>query len=266
MDGRSFQGIGSVHFVAKESNKRSLGMKILSVNGSPHKEKGNTYIIVKAFLEGAKEEGAEIQEIFLQDKKIGYCLGCYMCWAKSPGKCIQKDDMRDILSQVLQSDILVLSTPVYIDGVSAQTKTFIDRLIPILKAHFTVLNGHCRHKIGVNKMPGLFLISSCGFMEMDNFEPMIESLKKGCLNLYMEYKGHLLRPGSHLMRLKEIYGAEIDTVLKAAKDAGRELIKFGKVNDETVSKVAVQFCDTDEFIKQTNRLWDMFIENVRKKK
>ena len=189
-----------------------------------------------------------------------------MCWSKTPGKCIQKDDMQEILPQVLDSDILLLSTPVYIDGVSAQTKTFIDRLIPILKPHFTVLDGHCRHKLGVKKMPSLFLISSSGFMEMDNFEPMIESLKKGCLNLYMEYKGHLLRPGSHFMRLKDIYGPEIGVVLKAAKEAGKELIRYGKVSDETASKVAIPLCEKEEFIRQTNRLWDIFIENVRRKK
>lgn len=240
-------------------------MKILSVNGSPHKEKGNTYIIVRAFLDGAMEEGAEVEEIFLQDKKIGYCLGCYMCWSKSPRKCIQKDDMQEILPKVLESDLLVLSTPVYIDGVSAQTKTFIDRLIPILDAHFTILDGHCRHKMAVPKMPGLFVISSAGFSEIDNFEPMIESLKRGCLNLYMEYKGHILRPGAHLMRLKDKYGPEIEVVLKAAKEAGREIVRYGRVSRETADKVAIPFCEKTEFIKQTNILWDAFIEKAKQK-
>ena len=241
-------------------------MKILSVNGSPHKEKGNTYTIVRAFLEGAREQGAEIiDEVFLQDKNIGYCLGCFMCWAKTPGQCIQKDDMKEIIQKVLKADVLLLSTPVYIDGVSAQTKTFLDRLIPVLRAHFTLLNGHCRHKIGEKKMPALFLISSSGFIEMDNFEPMIESLKRGCLNLYMEYKGHLLRPGAHLMRLKERYASEIDVVLKAAKKAGQELVKYGKVSPETAEKVSIPFCNKEEFIAETNRLWDLFIQSVSKK-
>ncbi len=241
-------------------------MKILSVNGSPHKEKGNTYTIVRAFLEGAREQGAEIiDEVFLQDKNIGYCLGCFMCWAKTPGQCIQKDDMKEIIQKVLKADVLLLSTPVYIDGVSAQTKTFLDRLIPVLRAHFTLLNGHCRHKIGEKKMPALFLISSSGFIEMDNFEPMIESLKRGCLNLYMEYKGHLLRPGAHFMRLKERYASEIDVVLKAAKKAGQELVKYGKVSPETAEKVSIPFCNKEEFIAETNRLWDLFIQSVSKK-
>ena len=241
-------------------------MKIISVNGSPHKDKGNTYIIVKAFLDGARQADAEIVEIFLQDKKIDYCLGCYMCWAKIPGKCVQKDDMQEIISEVLKSDVLLLSTPVYIDGVSSQTKTFLDRLIPVLRAHFRLLNGHCRHKIGVERMPGLFLISSSGFIEMDNFDPMIESVKRGCLNLYMDYKGHLIRPGSHLLRLKDVYGHEIEVVIKAAREAGKEFVKYGRVSDETAAKVALPFCKKEEFIKQTNRLWDIFIENVRQKR
>ena len=40
---------------------------------------------------------------------------------------------------------------------------------------------------------------------MDNFSAMVESVKKACKNLYMEYKGQLLRPAAHLMRLKEKY-------------------------------------------------------------
>ena len=241
-------------------------MKLLSVNGSPHKEKGNTYTIVKAFLRGAKKQGAEIiDEIFLQDKKIGYCLGCFMCWIKTPGECIQKDDMKEILHKVLEADVLLLSTPVYIDGVSAQTKIFIDRLIPVLRAHFTLVNDHCRHKMGEKKMPALFVISSSGFLEMDNFEPMIESLKRGCLNLYMEYKGHLLRPGAHFMRLKEKYASEIDVVLKAAEKAGEELVKYGKVSPETAEKVSFPFCNKEEFITETNRLWDLFMQSMSKK-
>jgi len=242
-------------------------MKILSVNGSPHKEKGNTYLIVREFLNGAKEEGAEIvDEIFLQEKKINYCLGCYMCWIKTPGKCIQKDDMEEMLGKVLQADLLLLSTPIYLDGVSAQTKTFLDRLIPVLRAHFTIHSGHCRHIKGEEKMPGLFLISSSGFIEMDNFELTIESLKRACLNLYMEYKGHLLRPGSHLMRLKDIYKNEIEVVLKGAKEAGKEFVRYGKVSNETAAKVSFPFCNKEEFVRQTNLLWDRFIEGLKKNK
>ncbi len=239
-------------------------MKILSINGSPHKNKGNTYIIVKEFLDGATKEGAEVEEIFLQDKNIGYCLGCYMCWSKSPRICVQKDDMQEILTKVLKSELLVLSSPVYIDGVSAQTKTFIDRLIPVLDAYFTILNGHCRHRLAVSKMPALFFISSAGFMELDNFDPVIESIKRACMNLYIEYKGHLLRPGSHFMRLREKYAIEIDIVLKAAKRAGEEIVKYGRVSEETTLKVAVPFCNKEEFIENTNKLWDMFINKAKK--
>ncbi len=236
-------------------------MKILSVNGSPHKDRGNTYIIVKAFLEGARMEGAEvIDEIFLQDKKIGYCLGCYTCWSKTPGRCIQKDDMEEIIEKVLSSDLLLLSTPVYIDGVTAQTKTFLDRLIPVLQAYFTTVDGHCRHRLSVKKMPALFLISSCGFSEMDNFSAMVESVKKACKNLYMEYKGQLLRPAAHLMRLKEKYEAEVKVILDAAKEAGRQLIKYGRVSKEIEEKVSIPFCEKEDFIKETNRLWDIFIK------
>ena len=237
-------------------------MKILSVNGSPHKSKGNTHLITQPFLEGVKEAGAQVEEVFLQGLKINFCIGCYTCWVKTPRKCIHKDDMNDLFEKVLEADLLILSSPVYVDGVSAQAKVFLDRLVAILKAHFTLLDGHCRHKTSVTRMPGVFLISSCGFSEMDNFEPVIDATKRACLNLYMEYKGELLRQGAHFLRLEKAYPLEIKVVRQAARQAGSELIKYGKVSRETCDKVAIPFCTKEEFVEQTNTMWDSFIEKL----
>jgi hypothetical protein len=173
--------------------------------------------------------------------------------------------MNGLLDKVLQSDLLLLSTPLYLDGVSAQAKVFLDRMVAMLQAHFTMLDGHCRHKIGVSRMPDFFLISSCGFSEMDNFEPLVDTMKRACLNLYMEYKGELLRQGAHFLRLNDFYPSEIDVVLRAARSAGQELIKKGKVSKETAEKVALPFCKKEEFVRQTNIMWDEMIEKYRAK-
>ena len=238
-------------------------MKILSVNGSPHKSKGNTHMITRAFLEGVIDAGATVEEVFLQGLNINYCLACYTCWIKTPGRCVHKDDMNGLLDKVLHSDLLLLSTPLYLDGVSAQAKVFLDRMVAILQAHFTILDDHCRHKIGVSKMPDLFLISSCGFSEMENFESLVDTMKRACLNLYMEYKGELLRQGAHFLRLKDIYPSEIKVVLQAARRAGQELIEKGEVSRETAEKVALPFCKKEEFVRQTNVMWDEIIEKFR---
>ncbi|GAG64044.1 unnamed protein product, partial [marine sediment metagenome] len=72
--------------------------------------------MVKEFSKGVKEAGGVIENIFLIKKEIKPCLGCFDCWFKTPGKCIIEDDMDELLSKFLSSDIVVFATPIYIDN------------------------------------------------------------------------------------------------------------------------------------------------------
>jgi multimeric flavodoxin WrbA len=99
-------------------------MKVLGILGSPRRG-GNSEILMKAFLQGAKEGGAEVEELLLRDHKISPCLEIYHCF--KDGTCPIKDDMRDLYDKLLAADVVVLASPVFFYGVSAQAKAFIDR-------------------------------------------------------------------------------------------------------------------------------------------
>jgi len=99
-------------------------MKILVINGSPRKG-GNTEILLDAMIAGAQEAGATISSVQLRDLDVSPCRACDAC--KRTGKCIQKDDMHDLLSKMEGSDVWILGTPVYWWSVTAQLKAFIDR-------------------------------------------------------------------------------------------------------------------------------------------
>ena len=89
-------------------------MKIIALNGSPRGHKGNTEVILKQFLKGCESAGAKTETIYLKDKNIKHCCGCFTCWEKTPGKCIYKDDMEDLLVKVSKADIIVYATPLYL--------------------------------------------------------------------------------------------------------------------------------------------------------
>lgn len=102
---------------------------IVILSGSPRKN-GNTNLLCRQFQRGAEEAGHSVRFIPLAEKRIGFCRACDACMHNG-GVCIQKDDMADILCAFQQADVVVLATPVYFYGVSAQMKACIDRTYPI---------------------------------------------------------------------------------------------------------------------------------------
>ena len=86
-------------------------MKVLAFNCSPNMEKSNTALILNPFLEGIKEEGGEVELLYLRKLKVNPCLGEFACWFKTPGKCIHEDDMELIYPKLKEADIIIFGTP-----------------------------------------------------------------------------------------------------------------------------------------------------------
>lgn len=100
---------------------------VLIISASPRKN-GNSDILCDRFAQGAAESGHKVEKVFLASKTIGYCRGCGVC--NSTHKCVQKDDMSEILDKMVISDAIVFATPVYFYTMDGQMKTFIDRTVP----------------------------------------------------------------------------------------------------------------------------------------
>jgi multimeric flavodoxin WrbA len=101
-------------------------MKVIGYTASPRKE-GNTAWVVNALLEGAKEQGQETQSWYSGDLDIKPCRSCYGCRKGDKG-CVINDDMQKLYAALESADALVLGTPIYMGQMSAQAKTFTDRL------------------------------------------------------------------------------------------------------------------------------------------
>jgi len=97
---------------------------LVALYGSPRR-RGNTSSLLHEAVLGAKEAGAEVQEFFLRDLKISPCLELYHC--KKNGECSIKDDFQKVRDAILQSQGLMLASPIFFYSVTAQTKTFMDR-------------------------------------------------------------------------------------------------------------------------------------------
>jgi NAD(P)H-dependent FMN reductase len=98
---------------------------ILVLVGSP-RHNGNTELLADAFINGAADEGNKVTKYVLQGKNILPCIDCQACF--KTGKCILRDDMNEVYELLSSANILVLASPVYFYGVSAQLKALLDRL------------------------------------------------------------------------------------------------------------------------------------------
>jgi putative NADPH-quinone reductase len=202
-------------------------MKILVINGSPKGERSDTLKITRAFVEGMGETYTLIDTMRVSVKP---CLGCYACWFQTPGKCIQQDDMADILEQMLESDLVIWSTPLYCYSVPSNCKALYDRLLPlgthtqqVDEAGATYHPG--RHEIHTNIM----LISGCGFPNLENNFEALEfqfdrMFSKSCPRIFCQE--------APLLGLDDAKSVA-EKYLAAVKQAGTEFKATGKISAET---------------------------------
>lgn len=125
--------------------------RVIAINGSPHEGFGNTSQMLAMLRQNLAREGLEMEEIFLNQQKIGYCTGCGTC-LETEG-CWVRDDHKSVVRTVLEADAVILASPVYFLNVTAQMKTFLDRSL-----------GY-GHRPQQGWKPGLALSVSAGYGE-----------------------------------------------------------------------------------------------------
>ncbi len=112
-------------------------MKVLGICASPRGSKSTTLRLVQAALEGAKASGAEVELVDVCKLDIKFCNACQVCFKE--GKCVHKDDFQGLYEKILAADGLVWGSPNYFRSVTAQMKTFIDRMADAV--HCQLLRG-----------------------------------------------------------------------------------------------------------------------------
>lgn len=106
-------------------------MEILILNGSPRR-KGNTAMMISAFIEGVKENH-HINVVEVCQKRIAGCLACEYCHTKGNGECIQKDDMQDVYPLLEKAEMIILASPIYYHSFTGQLQCAINRIYALDK-------------------------------------------------------------------------------------------------------------------------------------
>ena len=175
-------------------------MNILILSGSPRKN-GNTDLLVEAFYKGAAEKH-HVEVVSVHDYTVHPCKGCNACFTSEGNTCVQKDDMSVIYSKLAKADMLVIASPVYFYGLSAQLKAVIDRCHNPIRDTFHI------------RKAALLLVGAASLPEL--FDSILTQYHL-CLNFFhIEDAGHVLVRGA-----KEKGGVQGTKALEEAEKLGK---------------------------------------------
>jgi multimeric flavodoxin WrbA len=215
-------------------------LKVLALNGSPKMESGNTQMILGPFLDGMGDAGADVELYYTMRLHLEPCQGELGCMFRTPGLCFQDDDANWLAEKARAADVIVLASPLYVSGVTGTMKNLMDRLTalmvnPIFAAgrggtYHPARAGEERHK--------LVLVSTCAMWEIEKFDPVLEQMRAIDRDTeIIEFAGALLRPHAEFLRGMLDLRMPCRDVLEAAREAGRQLVRDGRMSDETLRTV-----------------------------
>lgn len=198
-------------------------MKILVFNGSPKKERSDTMRITRAFLCGMNEAAPqEVQSINVADMHIEFCRGCFAC-KYNGGRCATDDDMREILEQMLASDLLLFSFPLYCCGMPAMLKNIIERTLPLSSMAMAEMNGR------------------------RNFEPAVRQFEL----MFPNNHTILTVPESPMLSAPEAAAVTVPR-LERVKKAGRQFAETGEVDPALLAEIASPMIPEDTYARIVN--------------
>lgn len=178
-----------------------MSKRVLVISGS-YRKGGNSDTLCDEFIKGATASGNNIEKINLREKKIEFCTGCYAC--QNTGKCIQKDDVQEILDKMEKADVIVMATPIYFYTMCGQMKTLIDRTVSVY--------GHMSNK-------DMYFIMTAFDSNKNNFMRTLEEFR-GFMDCYSDFreKGVLFGTGVY-----EIGAVKNTPHMKQAYDMGKNI-------------------------------------------
>ncbi len=190
-----------------------MALKVLGILGSPCKD-GNTASLLDAVLNGAREAGAEAERLDLVDLVVNPCMECREC-DSGKGCRLHDDDMTAIYRKIREVDAIVMASPIFFMGVTAQMKAMIDRCQCFWIERYI---DHRRVYDGKRRPKGLF-VSCAGSPKPQIFEPAIHVVRAFFAAIDYEYVGEVVLGHTDDPKL----GLRSGAILETARATGRRI-------------------------------------------
>lgn len=235
-------------------------MKVLLLRGNP-RPAGLTGHFADLFAEGLADAGAAVTDVRLDRRTIKHCLGCYHCWLVTPGRCVHRDDMDELLPVLEAAEVVVAATPLYFYSMSSRLKVFFERTFPLLReGQEGTPRGLVRNP---NRNPerwgrkSLIPLIVGAFPNPEAAAGAVESFRLIADGTGMGFGGALVRTESYLARFRLCRPMTIKRVEMAFRAAGREAGLSGVLTPETVKAAGQPIAaDREAFARYSDVFWE----------
>lgn len=163
-------------------------MKITILNGNPYSDSGFFDIYLENLSNELNGNNHQVSLLRLRDLNIKYCVGCWGCWVKTPGECTAKDDSAIVCRDMINSDFILLTSPVIMGYLSALLKKILDKTIPLLHPYIEIDHGECHHRKRYAAYPALGLLLE---KQDDTDEEDVEIIKQTMQRYALNFKSNL---------------------------------------------------------------------------
>ena len=138
--------------------------KVIILNASPRKN-FNTAQMLKSAQKGVESTGAEVEYFNLYDYNFLGCRSCFLCQKKGSttnNVCAIKDDIRPILEKCIQSDAIIIGSPVYFSYPTGVFRNFIERLMFANHTYIVdKVHGGCKSQLNRTIPVGVIFTMNC---------------------------------------------------------------------------------------------------------
>lgn len=223
-------------------------MNVLVLNGSP-KSQSDTMRLTRSFLSGlTSQTDCKVTVVDVIQKKIKPCLGCFGCWQRGEGKCVQQDDQNDILAAYARADVILWSFPLYCYGMPSHLKAVLDRTIPLLKLRMTETDGRVQHEALIDfSKKQTVVICGAGFPDWEgNFEPLRLMCRNSFGNPIM-----VCVPETPLLNIAQARPAA-EPLLEKFRMAGEEFAHAGTLVPETIRQLETPMIPKEDYLHGVN--------------
>ncbi len=229
-----------------------MDLKVLAVSCSKNGVSEEMQILLNNFINGMKDEGATVEQVNIEKLNIKPCRGCTdKVEYQSNGKCQCEDDMNSLLPKFRETDVWIFADSLSHKHLSPELINVLDRMEPLFNP---VQNEHKDRGQQKRRQTMAFLSASADF-EVEAFGSAVNHFKSLSRVFDRDYAGSLLRPHSWALNSVSEIGEKASDVFNAVREAGRQIVCFGKISNETQKAISRELLPKKSFIHKLGNIF-----------